>query len=36
MSRDSELDFLREEAAAAKEALDSIEARIREIESTES
>jgi hypothetical protein len=34
--RDRDLDFLRQEAAAAKEALDSIEARIREIESTES
>lgn len=34
--RDQELDFLRQEAAAAKEALDSMEAKIRELESKES
>ena len=33
--RDRDLDFLRQEAAAAKEALDSMEARIRELESKE-
>ena len=33
--RDRELDFLSQEAAAAKEALDSMEARIRELESKE-
>jgi hypothetical protein len=34
--RETELEFLRQEAAAAKEALDGMEARIRELESKES
>jgi hypothetical protein len=34
--RGTELEFLRQEAAAAKEALDGMEARIRELESRES
>jgi len=33
--RERELQFLRQEAAAAKEALDSMEAKIRELESKE-
>lgn len=34
--RDVELDFLRQEARAAKDVLDNIEARIRDLESKES
>ncbi len=36
VDRDTELDFLRQEARAAKDALDNIEARISELESKES
>jgi hypothetical protein len=36
VDRDTELDFLKQEATAAKDALDNIEARIRELESKES
>ena len=35
-AKDTELEFLRQEAAAAKEALDSMETRIRELETKES
>ena len=34
--RDREVEFLRQETAAAKDALDSMEARIRELESKQS
>ncbi len=36
VDRDTELDFLKQEARAAKDALDNIEARISELESKES
>lgn len=36
VDRDSELDFLRQEARAAKETLDNIEARIKDLECKES